>query len=580
MTIKLENNRPVLASNQIAARVRLAELKGWFTKELRVGEGTCVLIYDGGKSNGVVSPGAYTLQSFLGGLFSDMDKRNISAVICRTGEMPMKLVCGGILTQEKLLANIEIQLTVRFTDPPMFAMNLLGTQDDMTVEQLAASIQPILLQSIRASVAQMSITEITLPQNKDVILSALRQTAKDSLARFGLDIAGIIFVSVGSEQYDALQHKRGETFLLKEGVEIEDGKRKVEELKKRYELDAEERENDLLALSAQIEGDRKDAELTALQRRIKQRQTMREMLQQGEFDKIDSEAKMKAFLHEQDKQDLLRREEKDLLLETYRNDQADRERTRQHLVHKIDLENAADLAKLQAGIEQAQRLQALDYEAELIQKAAANIALVGDVAVQTAEQAERLRTVQRATEKSEEEHKINLRKIEDDYDVKRRREDADFEIWRKEEEIRLQAKAQDVKIDGIKAKSDIAMSSMEKMAEMDRQRRQQKIDAELKSKELDNDAEKTRLLAEKEANEKQERERAEMQRKMEAAQDKHADAFGKSASDIKEIALALAGSRGGQQAEQPKETVILVCPKCKTRNNGGAKYCGSCGEML
>ena len=573
MSVKLENNRPVLASNQIAGRVRLADLKGWFTKNLHIGEGTCALIFDGGQSTGTVSPGEYTLQSFFGGLFTDMDKRSISAVICRTNDIPLRFTCGNIQTKEKLLANIELNLTIRFTDPSLFTLNMLGQEDSMTVEQLATVLQNILLQSIRESIAQMSITEITLPQNRNLVLAGLQRTAKESLVRYGFDIVGITFLSISNEQYNELQQKVGETFLLKEGVELDAERAKVEELKRKVEIEAQERENHLLALAAQVAGDRKDAEILEEERRIKQRQTLRETLQQAEFDKIDSEAKMKDFLAEQDKKSLLRQEEKDLLLETYRNDKQDRELVREHLIRKINLENAVEMEKLQAAIDQAQRLQSLQYEAELIRKTTENLVFAEQQELQQAEHTGRLRKIQQATEESETLHKMKLRTIEDDYAVKRRQEDTEFELWREKEKNKLRQEE-------LNGKSQLAMGNIERMAELDKQRRQQKINATLEEKRLDNDAEKQKLLAEKAAVEKLEQERTKMDDRLSAAQDKHAETFAKSASDIKEIALVLAGSRSGQTAEQTKETVILVCPKCKTRNSGESKFCCECGEML
>ncbi|GHT29689.1 hypothetical protein FACS18942_10800 [Planctomycetales bacterium] len=361
---------------------------------------------------------------------------------------------------------------------------------------------------------------------------------------------------------------------MKEGVEIEAERSKVEELKKKYEIEATERENNLLALAAQVQGDKKDAELLQLQRSIQQGQRERELLRGDKFNALQNEAEVAAFLQEQKKAGLLREDELRTFAENIKNGGEDRELARKHLLAKVNSQNAADLEKLQAEIVHVQQKQALDYEAELSSK-------------QFDEQVKQLQRDTEAakltfTKTGEEhkietlnvEHKIALQRLQDKYDderydIKKRRErdDQQFDDDRRKRELEWKQK--------------IAADNLKMMAELDAQRRQQKHDAELALKTLDNDSEKAKLLAEKAAAEKLEQERVSMNAQLSAAQDKHAAAFAKSADDIKEIALVLAGAKsGGQTAEQPKEKVILVCPKCKTRNGGDSKFCSGCGEML
>jgi hypothetical protein len=306
-------------------------------------------------------------------------------------------------------------------------------------------------------------------------------------------------------------------------------------------------------------------------------------LQENQFSKINSEAKMKEFLAEQEKASLLRQEEKDILQEQYRSSKEDREQARKFLLARVETENAEDLAKLQADIAHTQQLQALQYEKELIQKTTDNLAVAGEQQIQVAEHTERLRIIQRLTETNETQHKITLRTIEDDYAAKREWEKAKFDIWVQEQADRRDAEIRKRQLESLAAMQKMNLESDD--ADSRRRNAEKGLDHQHAEKlaELANDKEKAQLLAEKLANEKIEALRADAEKKLAAAKDQHAGAFAKSADDIKEIALALAGTRnsnGGQTTEKPKEKVVLICPKCKTRNLGKSKFCKECGEML
>ena len=123
--------------------------------------------------------------------------------------------------------------------------------------------------------------------------------------------------------------------------------------------------DELEVLAQQVAADRMEGDLAVTVRRVGIRKQLRSAILAAQFDKIQSREELARFLHERDKERLIRQEECDSLAAALRDKTHDREALRAHLLSKVDIEQQFDLESVRLSLDYAQRMRTRRHEIEL-----------------------------------------------------------------------------------------------------------------------------------------------------------------------------------------------------------------------
>jgi len=352
-------------SENFAERLTLGDLKGFFSKQLVVEPGTKALIIEDGISSGVVPTGTYTMQSFIASLNPFRSGKQLEVVIVRDGDVRFPMDIPQIATAEQLLVSVKLDLVLKIADVALFAKNLLGGQTRMTLEEISHWIRPIITQALRESVSRLSIAALTSPEVRQVLVTAIEDASKLSLARYGIECIDIHATEIKNERYDEQRQKIGEIFLLETTTEQQKKLDEVLNKETLAKISQRECEIELDVLSQNVEVDAEEADIAVKVRRCEVLKKLRDVNLSDEFDKLQSDEEFKAFRLEIDKQGLLREDEWHEFQQVCQAKQEDRESAREHLVKTIELRRNAELDEIATTIAQAQKVAKFKNEIEM-----------------------------------------------------------------------------------------------------------------------------------------------------------------------------------------------------------------------
>jgi len=337
-------------TDEVAVRMTLGDISGFFSKQLLVSRGTNALVIDGETHLGVVPPGTYTLKSFFDKLKFWQSAKQVDVMLVRDDDLRLELQADQVPTAEELFVAVRLQPVIRIQDVSLFAKNLLGNRTTMTVPQLCEWITPIMTQAIRESIRQLDIESLTSPDVRPILFTAIQDAAKTSLSRYGIVCDDIHAVEIVHDQYDENRRKAGESRL-----DEKEAFRKIEQ---------RERELELNTLAEHVEIDTREAEVALAIRRNDVRKNMRDALLSNTFDKVKTREEFEMFMLEIDKRRLLREDERDELQKTFDAKKEDHDLLRTHLARQLELRRNAELTEENQANELRWKQQKDEYEDE------------------------------------------------------------------------------------------------------------------------------------------------------------------------------------------------------------------------
>ncbi len=367
MSTPLEANRWATTPDQFAVQVQLADVAGYFSKKLVIEPGTRALLIEEGRYLGEVPPGTYTLESFAERLLR-WQRKQATVILARQEDVPLEITAENLPTSENLLVQVGLRLTVQMEDVAMFLRNLLGATRQFGTADLRSAIEPVVRQALWEAVGRMGMAELTGPHVRGNIEAAVEQALGVSMRRYGLRFGQVQTVSIRHDQYDAERRKKGEVFLLKEGVAQQKALDEVYTEDELSKVRLQEKENELAVLAQQVDVDLAEGEAAVKLRRIGVRNKLRQAVVSEWFDHIKNEEDLAKMVHEQDTAKLLRDSERQELVAIYRDKQADRESARRHLVAKLDIERQIELDSLRSDLDFASKSKSLDHEMALARR--------------------------------------------------------------------------------------------------------------------------------------------------------------------------------------------------------------------
>jgi hypothetical protein len=302
----IELNQWQRAENDFATRVDVDELEGFFRKGLVVEEGTKALLFIDGKYAGELEPGRHDIDGIKIKLRNFDLRRRASALLVDASDCTIgNVTLNKLRTKDKLNVSVECTLTVKLSNPAYFFTNKMKGKRGFSILDLRSSIYGELKEALGEAIADRPIDALsTTAQLKRDIEMEIKSHLNEHFSRDGLEIIQLTTFLVKQERYESLEDKLGE-----------------------LTLDAKE--------------------LNIFKQKASLWKEVKEAVNSAKMDDIKSEEDFANFLHEIDKGKLIREEEFNDLVQTYRETREDRSIQRRFLLAKLDAEQKMELKRLE-----------------------------------------------------------------------------------------------------------------------------------------------------------------------------------------------------------------------------------------
>ncbi|MFW6388361.1 MAG: double zinc ribbon domain-containing protein [Desulfohalobiaceae bacterium] len=377
------------------------DLKGTLVVE----QGTCALLFEDGRLVEQLAPGRHDVSSSQKGWRPLTGKgSNIRVVLADAGTAPLRVTTGGLRTSDPLFVNLECEIIIQIVDPDLFYLNLFKGRNSLGLKEMADWMSGEVRDALGEEMRQISAEELNSDQYiKERLAQTARRHLGKSLELYGLAIVQFRTLSVSHTRYDALQAQKEELVL-----QVWEQESELAGRKKLFDVQDEQQRQEIYEQTKKAE--REEERLEVLSR-------LRKAITTGKIDEIRSKEEFDAFLEEIDTKRLLREEEKEELKRSLEEKKEDHQRSRQHMLDKLDIEQKLEVRRLELLGEQE-----LDEELMKLRLQKERTQLEHDLAVdQEKQQAQRAQRLQ--------EHSDNLQQ-----ELERAKTDQE------KEDIRLQIK--------------------------------------------------------------------------------------------------------------------------------------------
>lgn len=612
----MSNNTWTASDDQFSIRLTLSDISGFFAKQLMITPGTKAFIMSDGVTLGEVPPGTYTLQSFTERLKIWRSPKMVDVILTPEQDLRLSISPDALQTADHILVRVELRVTLQLDDLGMFVKNLLGQRSEFTAEQLRHWIAPIINQTLREAVRKLKIAELSSPDVRLILQTALRECSEITLARYGLKLNEVHSVTVYNEQYDANCQKIGEACLADHRLGAEKALEEARQREAFEKIERLEREQELDILRENVKLDRSEAEVDLELRRCDTRKQMREAVLSDRFDEVKNAEEFSKFMEEIDKAKLLREDEAEELRNMVAQKGADREK----IAGLLALNRKAELDRLEAEIAHGRKVQALESEIELAKIADNAENQKVQTALAASIETEKVR-FEDNLQKLQNQHKLNaeaakflnesqMAQLLHEQDAAKIRNDTEYE------QAVAQARIEDVKRESRRkdqddalrtqgAMQDLAAKARRDKAELVKEMRQQEHEHEIQKTEARRgmsaaelaavtDAENARAIAEIEKSKYNAEMQAEYQKQLAELQAKRVEdaqaSLDKTLEQMKGItgqAFAAVGQFGAGGAYQGVPGTVpagaarvVVCGGCRAENSLVSKFCSKCGKEL
>ncbi len=575
-------NRWQRADDEFARRVEASDLRAVLNSGLVVEWGTRALIFQGGKLAVVASEGTYNLNQPM----QHVDTAQpATAILMDAGDTRLPLLYRDVRTQEEVPVDVTVELVVHLSDPAALYANIMHGRDSLSVSELAELLWSESANVVQARVRQSSVKELDGNlEMKTTLENDLREHISAALARNGLELVLLRFVSFASEEYEKVRDRAAETFI------------------------AEEKADDS-------------------QRRAVLNRKLRETLTQDRMHQFTSAKDFEEFVrqteHDLQMKGVIRKEEMAELLRTYEEKKEDAEIARKHLLAKLELEEKLELMQRQHSLNdeqfrhtRQQEQQRLDTELEddwkrFTRGRDKRDAGRADRRKDVDAKADEVRTKmglaadavelrgKKATQQDEEESQRIAREQEEmDREAARVLEAKDRESKRELDKIKTLSEAEQARLAADLQKTEVLkdMSEDQILALMakdspevaaaigERARAQAEAGATEEVKALyekilaGKDAETDRIerVMDK-AMQSMERVAGAATAQQREQKDEIKDVMNRGMDRMADVAVAKAGASGGTGSSS---TADVVCPSCQRQAPAGSKFCDNCGHQF
>lgn len=355
---EIRGNHWARRTEDFAVRVDASDLQGIFKRGIIVEPGTNAMLIDGGANRGMLGPGTYNMDS--------LDKRlsdwiatgigsQVTALLVDVTPTDMNFAAGGIFTKDSIRIGVRVRLQAQVEEPGKFLVNMLGGRERLTCTELEGYLYPEINQVLEAWVAGHTVQELAEDLSlRPQLELALDEALKISFRQMGLKLINVRATELNLEHLDHIKGIRSKYTLQISEIEAEtQGKAGLFAAIRSGQL------QQWVEDAAKVEDEEHRAEIY---------QRMRQVVMNGKMDEIRTEAEFDVFLDGIDRQKLLREKERAELLKTWREDTEDKDRTRAHMLAKLDMERNYELrsAELRLRTDLSQKEQEAEIQFERV----------------------------------------------------------------------------------------------------------------------------------------------------------------------------------------------------------------------
>ncbi len=304
--------------NDFAQRFEVSDIKGFFSKKLTVMPGTKALFLQGGRFSGELPPGTYT----VGGLIQVIKTLNLAekatVILVDDSDVGLDFNIGGLRTRENFDAGVKGKIVVNIEEPILFFNNLMKGREHIAITDIEVMLRDEMRNLLQSKIKQYSFEDLygNLDLKKE-LEQDFEHLLKTTLSRVGLKPVYMPYFDYDESYWKDLIEKRA--YIGKEGAK----------------LGLEERVESL---------EDKRLELT---------KRMRARLTDDKMDELRNAEELEKFLHELDRDKVIRENEMIDLKRIFEENREDRAFTRELMLkrveqgYELDMEMERHLHKLE-----------------------------------------------------------------------------------------------------------------------------------------------------------------------------------------------------------------------------------------
>jgi len=291
------------APSDFAQRFEVSDIKGLFSKKLTVMSGTKALFLQGGRFFGELPPGTYT----VGGLAQAIKTLNLAekatVILVDDSDVGLDFSIGGLRTKENFDAGVKGRIVVNTEEPILFFNNLMKSREHVAVSEVQGMLRNEMLNVLQSKLKQYSFEELygNLDLKRELGQDFEHQLST-TLSRVGIKLVHMPYFDYDESYWTEIIKKQAELGRDVKGEELE---------KKRSEL-------------------------------VKQ---IRARLTEDKIDGFRNAEDLEKFLHEIDKDKLIRANEMIDLKQIFEENREDRKLARERMLDRIELEHAVGLKR-------------------------------------------------------------------------------------------------------------------------------------------------------------------------------------------------------------------------------------------
>lgn len=396
---------------EFAKRIEVDNVKGTFTKKVTIEQGTKALFLQGGHFNGELLPGTYN----VGGLIQKIENLNFSekatVIVIDDSDVRIEVNVSGLKTSEHFETGIKGAVSLNISNAILFFNNIMKGRSSILLTDIENYLENEISNVLQSKIKNYSYKEL---YGNDELKNEIKQDLQYKL-QTTFDRSGLRIIDVPYFDYD------------------ESSWADINAEKSNIGKDSAKIDNQFLA------DDLED-------KRFELQQRIRERLTSGKIDDFKNSDDFATFIHELDKDKLIREDEMDILKRTLRECGDDHTLARSQIIDKLKSKHSHDMATDEQDHKYGYHSKEVDHKHEIDSKEVDH-------------------DIER--EKKRKENEIDLKKDDAAFTDERRAKDLEFKTGKIDQLIEQKRKMNAAKLERMSGEQDIDINRMKSEAEIE-----------------------------------------------------------------------------------------------------------------
>ena len=320
--------------NNFAQRFEVRDIKGFFSKKITVMSGTKAIFLQGGRFFGELPPGTYT----VGGLIQVIKTLNLAekatVILVDDSDIGLNFSTGGLRTNENFDAGVKGKIVVNIEEPIQFFNNLMKGREHVATTDIEVMLRNEMRNLLQSKVKQYSFEDLygNLELKKE-LEQDFEHLLNTTLSRVGLKLVYMPYFDYDESYWKDLIEARGES--ARELIQ------KRERIKQDAEMQLVEYEQRVAAKERALTFDEKENKIA--EERLGLTKRMRARLTDDKMDELRNAEDLEKFLHELDKDKVIRENEMVELKRIFEESREDRAFARELMLKRVEQRHELDM---------------------------------------------------------------------------------------------------------------------------------------------------------------------------------------------------------------------------------------------